>query len=97
MHILGALSSMGLNGLNFAFGGAILLPRREVSADYPDGTVRTQFRLICTGDEIRFSAYFAKDASSQVVFSLKGNCIQIHQIRLQLIMPLVCSPWLLEA
>ncbi|MGX1904042.1 tail fiber/spike domain-containing protein [Enterobacter asburiae] len=73
LHILGVLSSTGLNGLNFTFGGAQLLPRREVSTGYPDGTGRTQSRLICTGDEIRFSAYFAKDASSQVAFSLKGN------------------------
>ena len=73
LHILGVLASTGLNGLNFTFGGAMLLPRREVSTGYPDGTGRTQSRLICTGDEIRFSAYFAKDATSQVAFSLKGN------------------------
>lgn len=39
----------------------MLLPHREVSTGYSDGTGRTQSRLIFTGDKIRFSAYFAKD------------------------------------
>lgn len=73
LHILGVLASTGINSINFTFGGITIIPRREVGTGYPDGSGRLQSRLICTGDEIRFSAYLAKDAGSQVVFSLKGN------------------------
>ncbi|MCV5104493.1 phage tailspike protein [Escherichia coli] len=72
LHILGILSSTELHGLNFTFGGVTLLPRREVSTGYPDGTGRVQSRLISTGDEIRFSAYLVMDGN-QIVFSLKGT------------------------
>ncbi|MBA7986536.1 phage tail fiber protein [Enterobacter asburiae] len=73
LHVLGIMASTGINSLNFTFGGVTLIPRREVGSGYPDGSGRLQSRLICTGDEIRFSAYFAKDATNQVVFSLRGN------------------------
>ena len=73
LHVLGIMASTGINSLNFTFAGVTLIPRREVGAGYPDGSGRLQSRLICTGDEIRFSTYFAKDATSQVAFSLKGN------------------------
>lgn len=73
LHILGLISSTSLNGANFTFAGVTLIPRREVSTGFYDGTGRLSARLISTGDEITFSSYIAVDAPMQELFSLKGN------------------------
>lgn len=73
LHVLGIISNTSANGANFTFGGVTIIPRREVSNGFSDGTGRLSARLISMGDEITFSSYIAVDSPAQELFSLKGN------------------------